>query len=417
VAQYLRRTKVANKVNVTFDYETELFVPVEDGEFVLISNGSEAIPPIVLPRPPRFATRRDFYEFYQDYYHCANPDAGEVHIIQPAAVARTAEGWKLQAPGVLEVLEDQLKKKTSASLTPHRAGTATPEPAVSLITSMKDEPSVTPCAHCGSLVETKYAFCWDCGNRLTPENEAPTRQADARTPASEIAVEEEELTGEHQVVSVGSPTFSWALEEEPERRRYSGMLKLIAVALLTVVLVSLGVFLLLRSASGLARVSEAQPVTAIGQSDVNLAPGQVLKGDVATVPKPQSAAAGRSEEDELKKLQERRIAATDSDRTTILQAFARTERQYPDDYHFPYERAKLAIKGTETTSHDEAFSALSLAAEKAINSGKAHEMLDSLEADERSDFHKLSHGHHEWIQLLKALKRKDSGVLSAKMQF
>src|SRR6266487_1544341 len=50
VADYLRRTKVANKLNATFDYETELFVPVEDGEFVLISN--EAVQPIVLPRSP-----------------------------------------------------------------------------------------------------------------------------------------------------------------------------------------------------------------------------------------------------------------------------------------------------------------------------------------------------------------------------
>ena len=65
VAHYLRRTKVANKFNVTFDYETELFVPVEDGEFVLISNSNEAGEPIVLPRSARFATRRDFYEFYQ----------------------------------------------------------------------------------------------------------------------------------------------------------------------------------------------------------------------------------------------------------------------------------------------------------------------------------------------------------------
>src|SRR5258705_1811830 len=68
VANYLRRTKVANKFNVTFDYETELFVPVEDGEFVLISIGKEDSEPIVLPRTSRFAERRHFYEFYQDYY-------------------------------------------------------------------------------------------------------------------------------------------------------------------------------------------------------------------------------------------------------------------------------------------------------------------------------------------------------------
>ena len=117
VAGYLKRTRAANRLNVTFDYETELFVPVEDGEFVLISNGNEAIQPIVLPGSARFATRRDFYELYQDYYLCAAPDAGEVHIIQPAALISTAAGWKLQAPGILEVLGDQPKKKASADAT------------------------------------------------------------------------------------------------------------------------------------------------------------------------------------------------------------------------------------------------------------------------------------------------------------
>ncbi len=90
VAHYLKRTKSAHKVNVTFDYETESFVPVEDGEFVVINNGDPNIQPIVLPRAPRFATHRDFYEYYQDYYHCPKPDAGEVNILRPAAVNRAA---------------------------------------------------------------------------------------------------------------------------------------------------------------------------------------------------------------------------------------------------------------------------------------------------------------------------------------
>ncbi len=68
----------------------------------------------------------------------------------------------------------------------------------------------------------------------------------------------------------------------------------------------------------------------------------------------------------------------------------------------------------QSSSHDEAFSALSLAAEKAINSGKAHEMLDGLEADKTGDFYKLSHGHHEWTQLGEALNSKDKNLLGAK---
>ena len=47
VANYLKRTKAANKVNVTFDYETGAFVPVEDGEFVVVTNQDQAF---VLPR-------------------------------------------------------------------------------------------------------------------------------------------------------------------------------------------------------------------------------------------------------------------------------------------------------------------------------------------------------------------------------
>ena len=47
-----------------------MFVPVEDGEFVVVTHTDDAI---VLPRAPRFTNKRDFYEFYQDYYHCPNP--------------------------------------------------------------------------------------------------------------------------------------------------------------------------------------------------------------------------------------------------------------------------------------------------------------------------------------------------------
>src|SRR4029077_9351515 len=129
VAYYLKKTKAGNKLNVTFDYETELFVPVEDGEFVLIRNGDETVQPILLPRSARFATRRHFYEFYQDYYHCTNPGAGEVQIIQPAAVARVAAGWQFQTPGILEVLEDQLQKKAPADIKRHQVAVSTTEAA------------------------------------------------------------------------------------------------------------------------------------------------------------------------------------------------------------------------------------------------------------------------------------------------
>ncbi len=420
VAHYLRRTKVANKVNVTFDYENELFVPVEDGEFVLISNENQVGQPILLPRSARFAARRDFYEFYQDYYHCTKPDEGEVYVIQPAEVARSAGGWKLQAPGILEVLQDQPKKTASVDAPRREVDTAPrPEPK-HFIAPMKEESPVTPCPSCRSLVETRYAFCWKCGNQLTTKNESSiTHREKPREimPSAEIATDEEdELTVQHDVRAAGTPIFSWAMAKEPEPISSSkgSVLKLIAVAVVGLVLVSLGVFALTRSISKFASAT-AQPATLNGQSDPTIASSQEVKGDVDNQPTSQRTSSVRPEDDALNKLRKRRIAVADSatvaDRSAILQAFARAEKQYPSDYRFPYERAKLTMKESQSHSHDDAFNALSLAAEMAINSGKAHEMLDDLKADKGGDFHKLSHGHHEWADLAEALKKKDTSLL------
>src|SRR6185503_7270449 len=61
---------------------------------------------------------RDFYEFYQDYYHCPNPDAGDVQIIQPAFVSDTGNGWNLVATGLLEVIKPQPKKVVTPVVQP-----------------------------------------------------------------------------------------------------------------------------------------------------------------------------------------------------------------------------------------------------------------------------------------------------------
>src|SRR6185503_17526753 len=193
VAQYLKRTKSAHKVNVTFDYETESFVPVEDGEFVVVNNGDPNIQPIVLPRASRFATRRDFYEYYQDYYHCPKPDAGEVRILRPAAVNRAGAGWRLQATGLLEVISEQPQKKPVEVARPQpimqkaieeqrarveeaRSRVEEPRPRVERSEPprvevrsepprpAREEPAMKTCNGCGATIESRYAFCWKCGS-------------------------------------------------------------------------------------------------------------------------------------------------------------------------------------------------------------------------------------------------------------
>jgi hypothetical protein len=117
-----------------------------------------------------------------------------------------------------------------------------------------------------------------------------------------------------------------------------------------------------------------------------------------------------SAEEEWKRLREKRIGAKPSEASEIIASLEQAEKKYPRDYRFPYERAKLSVKGI--TSHHEAFGALALAGEKAIDNGKAQEMLDSLKADQEGDFYKLSRGHHEWQALIQALSNKDKKSLN-----
>ena len=354
-----------------------------------------------------------------------------MHIIQPASVVPTVAGWKLLAPGILEVLEDHPKEKASADHRHRQVDASTQEESGLSIAAMKEESPVTTCTHCGLVVETRYAFCWKCGNPLTskppkppkplkpPKNESSSvTHSEPRAIIASDAVEtdDEELTLQHDLHPVSSPMFSWALAKEPEQASSAkgSVLKLVAVAVLAGALISLGLFGLTRTASRMASATAAQPATPNPQSNESPAPNREVKGVVANEATPLRTSAAPLEEDELNKLRKRRIAATASDRSAILRAFAKAEKQFANDYRFPYERAKLAITLSHSKSHDEAFNALHLAAEKAINSGKASEMLDGLEVDKTGDFHKLSHGHHEWNQLAEALKSKDPNLLGEK---
>ena len=160
------------------------------------------------------------------------------------------------------------------------------------------------------------------------------------------------------------------------------------------------------------RASAAQPQPQVDSSTVSTA------GDSAPPSTSASRATKTSErtiannpaDEELKRLREKRIGAKPAEASQIIASLAEAEKKYASDYRFPYERAKLSIKGI--TSHHEAFGALALAAEKAIDNGKAQEMLDSLMADKDGDFYKLSRGHREWQTLAQALSNKDKKSLS-----
>jgi hypothetical protein len=430
VAHYLKRTKSAHKLNVTFDYETESFVPVEDGEFVVINNGDPNAQPIVLPRAPRFSARRDFYEFYQDYYHCQKPDAGEVKILRPAAVTRAGGGWKLQTTGLLEVIGEQPKKKpVEVSVPPSRpepvppkrieqppappVAAVPPAPPAVAATAKKEQPVMKTCEGCGASIESKYAFCWKCGSAMNARSNGPVVVRSKPLPLP--VDDDDEFTVQRDINREpqpgNNPMFSWTMTKPPERSNTSrgSVLKLMGIGVVALLLLALGMFGLTRSESPSASANSTTP--------------PVVEQPVATQPQPaaqpeaQPAASVATEtktitpEDELKKLRERRMDASPSERSKIFQAFAKVEKQYPRDYRFPYERAKLAAEGSRASSRTAAFKALSVAAERAITNGKAGEMLNGLEADKSGDFQSLAQGRQEWSRLVAALRRKDTSLL------
>jgi hypothetical protein len=421
VAQYLKRTRSASKVNVTFDYETGAFVPVEDGEFVVVTHTDDAI---LLPRAAKFSTKRDFYEYYQDYYHCPNPDAGDVQIIKPALVAHAENGWTLETTGLLEVIKEQPKPKpvvTPVVQPPvvkrevkREEVAAAPLPPAPAPAPQKEQPGARACPACGSMIEAKYAFCWKCGHAM--DNERKPSASSGRKPTTLLSAAmdlDDELTVQHESRPFSSTMFSWTTPSTPQRPASTtrgSVLKLMSIGGVALLALSLGIFGLLRSNTQTASATVAEPANQPAPQVAVTQPATFTTEVSRSAPtETTTQQAPVTPDEELKKLRERSRSASASERSKIFQAIAKVEKQYPRDYRFPYERAKLVAKGSKKR---EAFKALNVAAEKAITTGKANEMLSGLETDKTGDFSEISQGRYEWSRIVAALKRKDTSLLS-----
>jgi hypothetical protein len=208
--------------------------------------------------------------------------------------------------------------------------------------------------------------------------------------------------------------FSWALprpstRHNPARR---SLLKLAAAAGVTLALGSVGLFMLTRSPQNSAGIT-AQASIASPQPEPTVPVTEEVPLAAAEV-KPERPLPVRKD-DELKQLREKRINGQSANSSELIRTLISAEKKYPDDYRFSYERAKVAIKLRRPGSRGEAFAALSRAAEKAINNGRAREMLNSLEVDRTGDFRRLAQSRREWGQLQEALKSRDAKGLNARM--
>jgi hypothetical protein len=90
------------------DFQNGILVndPEGKGELMLIRDSGladEAQPLFVVPRATQFQTKQDFYTYYEKYYDCARPTAGDVWILGPAVVEKVNGGWRLREKGMLEI--------------------------------------------------------------------------------------------------------------------------------------------------------------------------------------------------------------------------------------------------------------------------------------------------------------------------
>jgi len=441
----LKRTKSAKKTNATFDYESELFVPIDDGEFVLIRDIDEQGKSIVIPRSSQLESRRDFYELYQDYYHCSNPDAGEIHVEQPAVVIPTTEGWKLMAPGVLAIAgKEPARRTTIPPAPPQRNVQMPPVPPPKNVQPESPKPRketrkpVAPkpdspaalCAQCDTLIESKYAFCWKCGHpRDAEENtsaserkmieDKPESRPRGNSQRSRLIVPASESDDEERTVQHDGhvPLYSWGSEPSGRQSRIDGsVLKLFGLAIGAFIIFSLTLIGIWHFGSRSESVNAAEttpPPSA--NSEVAAQPIQNAPA-VQQTPAPVAAAtpvaSTTAEDNALARLRQIRKVAKAGDNKKVLETLSDSEKKYADDYRFPYERARVVVIDHVKNFPIAAFAALSRAAQKAINKGKAGEMLQSLIKDSDGDFQALARRRHEWDQLQKALKKNDASGLS-----
>ena len=107
VFDYLgKMTRFTNVVKRDFQNGILISDPDGTGELVLIRDSrlpDETQPLFVVPRHPQFQTKQDFHTYYEKYYDCHRPQAGDVWIIDPAVVEKVSGGWQLREKGLLEI--------------------------------------------------------------------------------------------------------------------------------------------------------------------------------------------------------------------------------------------------------------------------------------------------------------------------
>jgi hypothetical protein len=301
-------------------------------------------------------------------------------------------------------------KTAEAAIPPGDIETEAPP---TVIVPPKTEPGGGVCEHCGSAIEDKYAFCWNCGKPMQSTKPSETKRP--KNPSRRLIIDMNDVS-DLPPFDEGHRPVSYPIELPREQKRLkrgngSGLKLMLVVMVAGVALVSgmVGMWWLRPSTSVTTAAVAAQTVTSTSRSAQDYVPTVAVSNTPVESPLP-ARATTVSADDELRDLKQRRTKGSVSDKRSVMRDIARMEREFPNDYRFPYERAKMAA--SDAKSLDQVFQALFIAAQKAIKSGKATEMLQVLDTDKVREFRKLARGHGEWGQIVQSLKNRDATLLA-----
>jgi hypothetical protein len=107
---YLQKMKGSNRSTTVIRPDFQNGILVKDGEgrgeLVLVEDLTRPVDfqrLFVVPSVSQFQMKQDFYNYYDGYYECDQPTAGDVWILHPAIVEKVNGGWRLREKGRLEV--------------------------------------------------------------------------------------------------------------------------------------------------------------------------------------------------------------------------------------------------------------------------------------------------------------------------
>lgn len=240
--------------------------------------------------------------------------------------------------------------------------------------------------------------------RNTPINNAPVTSRDAAVASGmsyPVFTPQPDLSNRFPPPGSGPQYFSGAVPPASPNRNYTPLILGIALLLViaggTIAIVAL----MLKKPDDSDKTTSSAPARTA--SDGN----QGISTPAATKPPPTIDPADR----ELLELKAESRHATLADHHKIVAKFELAEKTYPNDYRFPYERAKLEVKDAE--GHEETVvGPLFIAGQRALDTGKGDELLAELEKEENREFRGFSKEHQkDWNILLNALRNKNKRAL------